>query len=110
MDPCLVDNGSWTDEKHSHFLDFLETSFLHAMFGAGGAGVGEHGRLDRELPDSCDSTLDSGPHIPRRRRRKTHLSEGMSKQPKKSTRWSSSTSRHHVDPSNDQVVPQLANT
>ncbi|KAI4383099.1 hypothetical protein MLD38_008977 [Melastoma candidum] len=103
MDPCLVDDGSWTDEKHMHFLDFLETSFLHAMFEASGTNEGDYVHLDRKLPDGCDSTWDSRPRIPRRR--KAHLSKGM-RRPKKSKR-SSSMSSHH-DPSNDQVVPQLA--
>jgi hypothetical protein len=46
--------GSWTNEKHLHFLNTMEASFVRAMF-ENNSGIL---RLDRYLPDSSESTLD----------------------------------------------------
>lgn len=47
--------GSWTNEKHVHFLNNMEASFVRAMFENNTRIL----RLDRYLPDSSESTLDS---------------------------------------------------
>ncbi|KAF3777242.1 hypothetical protein EJ110_NYTH42035 [Nymphaea thermarum] len=59
----------WTKEKHSSYLHSLEVSFVKRVFGSTAADHFQyyhlngydyhHQPLDRHLPDSCDSTLDS---------------------------------------------------
>ncbi|KAG9146767.1 hypothetical protein Leryth_005094 [Lithospermum erythrorhizon] len=57
----------WTNEEHLEFLNSIEASFVRAMFADGGVNTEEEHpssqidrllRLDRYLPDSCDSTED----------------------------------------------------
>ncbi|CAJ1952685.1 unnamed protein product [Sphenostylis stenocarpa] len=56
----------WTDEKHMHFLNTMEASFVRAMLenqGTSNPSPTHHSlRLDRYLPDTFDSTLDLKPH------------------------------------------------
>lgn len=56
MDPLLVNNQTepWTNEKHLHFLNSMEATFVRTML----ENNGRHLRLDRYLPDSSESTLD----------------------------------------------------
>ncbi|CAJ1977082.1 unnamed protein product [Sphenostylis stenocarpa] len=59
----------WTDEKHLHFLNTMEASFVRTMLHHY-VVVSSHPplRLDRYLPDTSESTLDSKPN----RRPKKH--------------------------------------
>ncbi|KAF5743551.1 hypothetical protein HS088_TW08G00135 [Tripterygium wilfordii] len=96
--------SAWTNEKHVHFLNAMESSFVHTM-------LQTNARLDRYLPDSSESTLDLKTH-----RRKKHASsvdvvESRSKmggKADKRTRRPSSQS-HPCNSSEFQVVPQLGN-
>jgi hypothetical protein len=69
MESCAAahQTGSWTNEKHVHFLNSMEASFVRAMFEN---NTGIH-RLDRYLPDSSESTLDL-----KARRREQHATPG----------------------------------
>ncbi|XP_031474547.1 uncharacterized protein LOC116246814 [Nymphaea colorata] len=59
----------WTNEKHATYLHSLEVSFVTRVFQSSAADQFQydhlngydyhHQPLDRHLPDSCDSTLDS---------------------------------------------------
>ncbi|TXG70872.1 hypothetical protein EZV62_005807 [Acer yangbiense] len=51
----------WTDERHLHFLKSMEASFVHKMLENNNGGH-RHLRLDRQLPDTSDSTLDLKKH------------------------------------------------
>lgn len=51
------DGGSWTNEKHICFLNWMEASFVKKMRGNDAQDDG-HLPLDRNLPDGSDSTLD----------------------------------------------------
>ncbi|KAI4351780.1 hypothetical protein L6164_006098 [Bauhinia variegata] len=64
---------SWTDEKHLHFLNTMEASFVRSML----QNDNGHGRrriyhrllrLDRPLPDTSDSTLDLKKPLPTARK------------------------------------------
>lgn len=57
----------WTNERHGHFLNSLEASFVRNMFGKHDVDDDEDRRLDRVLPDSAESTLDLGSGNGRRR-------------------------------------------
>lgn len=52
---CL--DGSWTNEKHISFLNWMEASFVKRMLKNDDFVDGD-ARLDRYLPDSAESTLD----------------------------------------------------
>lgn len=61
------DGGSWTDEKHISFLNWMEASFVKRMHERddqqqlltyAAAAVDSHLPLDRYLPDGSDSTVD----------------------------------------------------
>ncbi|QCD94884.1 uncharacterized protein LOC114182438 isoform X3 [Vigna unguiculata] len=71
--PATETPSFWTEEKHVHFLNTMEAAFVRAMHeNHGAATLTRHClRLDRDLPDTSDSTLDLKPH-PRRRTRKLH--------------------------------------
>lgn len=64
----------WTDEMHVHFLNTMETSFVRTMLNRtyGYGGSTHRLRLDRQLPDTSESTLDSKP----RNRHKKHAPSG----------------------------------
>ncbi|RDX58812.1 hypothetical protein CR513_61951, partial [Mucuna pruriens] len=62
----------WTDEKHLHFLNTMEASFVNTMLHRYGVVSTHSLRLDRYLPDTSESTLDSKPN----RRPKKHASSG----------------------------------
>ncbi|XP_055827767.1 uncharacterized protein LOC129895987 [Solanum dulcamara] len=90
----------WTNERHAHFLNSLEASFVRALLENTNAAPTLP--LDRHLPDSTDSTLDT----PKERRRRFSTSDiNMSSGSridveKKTRRMPSSIS------SQDQVVPR----
>ncbi|KAI4320028.1 hypothetical protein MLD38_033552 [Melastoma candidum] len=96
---------SWTNEKHSHYLDAMEASFVHTMLEDSSARRSLH--LDRYVTTSCDSTQDSAS----RARNKCPGSTSGTGRTEANTdkRWR----RHATDTSNDdsaldQVVPQIS--
>ncbi|OMO97898.1 hypothetical protein COLO4_14286 [Corchorus olitorius] len=108
-------NESWTNEKHVHFLNSMETRFVRTML----ENNGRHSnlRLDRQLPDSSDSTLDFN----RNQTRKKHSTSvdfiGTSSKSKMKARPDKRSRRPPPPPcsqphdasasSQDQVVPQI---
>lgn len=54
----------WTNERHVHFLNSIEASFVQTLLENNNAA--RFLPLDRHLPDSTDSTLDT----PKERRRR----------------------------------------
>uniref|UniRef100_A0A2P2KX08 Uncharacterized protein MANES_14G027400 n=1 Tax=Rhizophora mucronata TaxID=61149 RepID=A0A2P2KX08_RHIMU len=56
MEPHVPNNQEepWTNEKHVHFLNSMEASFVRTMLENNTRWL----RLDRYLPDSSESTLD----------------------------------------------------
>ncbi|WJX71440.1 hypothetical protein P8452_55435 [Trifolium repens] len=86
--PASKTSSFWTDEKHVNYLNTMEASFVRKMFENKNccccSSSSNHNRmiptidhhrqilrLDRNLPDSSESTLDLKPHQ-RRRTRKYH--------------------------------------
>ncbi|GMN44633.1 hypothetical protein TIFTF001_013834 [Ficus carica] len=110
MDGKTTSSESWTDEKHLRYLSSIEASFVRSMLENNGR---RHPlRLDRYLPDTSDSTLDSKP--PRKTRRLKHdiNSEYMSPKGRMEGRLAEKRSRRirtsqPLNSSQDQVVPQL---
>lgn len=51
----------WTDEKHLHYLNTMEASFVRTMLHHYVVVSPQPLRLDRYLPDTSESTLDSKP-------------------------------------------------
>ncbi|CAN4087795.1 unnamed protein product [Withania somnifera] len=94
MDPNKKANLYWTNERHVHFLNSIEASFVRALLENDNAALILP--LDRPLPDSTDST---------RRRRFSisdiNMSSGSRIDVEKKTRTSSSSISEQ-----DQVVPQ----
>ncbi|KAK7270506.1 hypothetical protein RIF29_23701 [Crotalaria pallida] len=60
----------WTEEKHVHFLNTMEASFVTTML--------HRYRLDRHLPDTSDSTLDSKPPSSNHNNNKKHAPSSSS--------------------------------
>ncbi|XP_030532993.1 uncharacterized protein LOC115742692 [Rhodamnia argentea] len=93
----------WTDEKHLHFLDSLESSFLRTML------VRRSNRpvlrLDRHLPDSGDSTSDLTPPGTRKTKTTRDTYCRLDGPAAKKSRHSRPSRNHSCD---DQVVPQIA--
>ncbi|XP_009774839.1 uncharacterized protein [Nicotiana sylvestris] len=94
----------WTNERHVHFLNSIEASFVRGMLeNSNNVNAGQLLLpLDRHLPDSTDSTLDT----PNQRRRRfstsdINMSSGSRIDEKKTSRRLSSDIC-----SQDQVVPQ----
>ncbi|GMH28133.1 hypothetical protein Nepgr_029976 [Nepenthes gracilis] len=46
--------GNWTNEKHLHFLSFMEATFVRTMLESNAQKF----RLDRYVPDISESTRD----------------------------------------------------
>ncbi|XP_011076199.1 uncharacterized protein LOC105160499 [Sesamum indicum] len=88
----------WTNERHVHFLNSMEASFVHTMFESNGRLP----PLDRYLPDTSDSTED----LCKERRRRHSASDIVvsSGRTEKKTRILSCQKS-----SQDQVVPQFQN-
>ncbi|KAJ4706067.1 C5a peptidase [Melia azedarach] len=96
-------SGPWTNEKHVHYLNSMEASFVRTMLENNGRLL----RLDRYLPDTSDSTLDL-----KTQRRKKHTTSGADIiiGPRSGIdRRRRRQSYHHYPhtSSQDQVVPQL---
>ncbi|KAI4363647.1 hypothetical protein MLD38_019837 [Melastoma candidum] len=101
-------SGHWTNEKHCHYLDAMESSFVRTMLEERSAGRST--RLDRYIPDSSDSTRDS----PSRTWNKHHNSSSSSSsgKGKKDARDDNKRWRRHPTTDDnsvlDQVVPQMS--
>ncbi|KAG4939699.1 hypothetical protein AAZX31_16G173300 [Glycine max] len=106
--PASEATAFWTDEKHVHFLNSMEASFVRTMLQNQGNSVSttRHSLpLDRYLPDSSESTLDLKPN-PRRRTIKHHApSDSMGPTTRRTRRRSSQP----YNSSQDQAVPQVEN-
>ncbi|XP_057446256.1 uncharacterized protein LOC130738299 [Lotus japonicus] len=95
-----------TDEKHVHFLNTMEASFVRTMLDNKNNHRRHHHRflrLDRHLPDTSESTLD----MKHCRTGKHHApsSDSVGQTTKRTKRRSSQP----CDSSQDQVVPQVEN-
>ncbi|XP_061361109.1 uncharacterized protein LOC133305021 [Gastrolobium bilobum] len=108
--PASETTSFWTDEKHVHFLNTMEASFVRTMLESKGGLTRRHHhhnqhflRLDRHVPDSSESTLDLKPYH-RRCTRKSHAtSDSMGSTGRRTRRRSSQP----CNSSHDQVVPQV---
>nr|KAJ0186164.1 hypothetical protein LSAT_V11C900478820 [Lactuca sativa] len=105
----------WTNERHLHFLKSLEASFVRTMLEKRDNRV--FLPMDRYLPDSCESTLDSKTTTTTKRR-KRHFPTGMFdkniNQMHRRQYWLNyldEVKRLRLHPSamlqDDQVVPQI---
>ncbi|XP_045811715.1 uncharacterized protein LOC123905952 [Trifolium pratense] len=119
--PASKTTSFWTDEKHVNYLNTMEASFVRTMFENKNyysssssnlnrqiTRIDHHGqilRLDRNLPDSSESTLDLKPHK-RRRTRKYHAPSDLMGPKTRRTRRRTS---QPFNSSHDQVVPQIEN-
>ncbi|TKY51278.1 transmembrane ascorbate ferrireductase [Spatholobus suberectus] len=93
----------WTDEKHLHFLNTMEASFVNTMLHR--YGVSTHPLpLDRYLPDTSESTLDSKPN----RRPKKHAPADSMGRPR-ARRTKRRSSQLLQNSSAEQAVAQLEN-
>ncbi|CAL1371283.1 unnamed protein product [Linum trigynum] len=127
---CNSGGGNWTNEKHVNFLNSMEATFVRTMLIENHSSSfhrrhHHHLRLDRCLPDSLESTLDSAKS---RRQKKSPIGSAATssdsvgsrsklrwrnghKKSRRSTMSSSHTRNHNTQTSNssshDQVVPQL---
>ncbi|MED6143419.1 hypothetical protein PIB30_005993 [Stylosanthes scabra] len=110
----------WTEEKHVHFLNTMEASFVRTMLlrnGRDSSGSWQL-RLDRHLPDSWESTLDSEAS---RNSKKKHAASGSDSllmmgprsraEKRRSTRRRRRRSSHQLQNSSmveeEQVVPEI---
>ncbi|KAI4347522.1 hypothetical protein L6164_008331 [Bauhinia variegata] len=100
--------SSWTDEKHVHFLNAMEASFVLSMFendkGDGRRRISHRLRLDRPLPDASESTSDLKSHPTTRKRAPSDL---MPARGRIDGRRMMRRLTPPYDSSQDQVVPQL---
>ncbi|KAI3757613.1 hypothetical protein L6452_05155 [Arctium lappa] len=93
----------WTNDRHLHFLKSVEASFVRTILEHGGGG-GRLLRMDRYLPDSCESTLDSKTTICTKRRKRHFPSDNLD-----TSKGVRRLRLHQFFPSSqdDQVVPQI---
>ncbi|RWR86611.1 hypothetical protein CKAN_01551800 [Cinnamomum micranthum f. kanehirae] len=96
---CL--DGSWTNEKHISFLNWMEASFVKRMLKNDDFVDGD-ARLDRYLPDSAESTLDFDCG---RNGKRVHEKRGSDERRRRRDVVRERSSRRD----NDQVVPQMEN-
>ncbi|XP_038993033.1 uncharacterized protein LOC120116673 isoform X2 [Hibiscus syriacus] len=113
MNSHVPRNESWTDEKHVHFLNSMEAWFVRTMFENNDR---YNLRLDRQLPDSSESTLDCKHHnVPTRKKHASSDSIGTTrskmkvKTDKRPKRPPPPPQSQPHDSSEDQVVPQVWN-
>ncbi|KAG4984205.1 uncharacterized protein LOC114370384 isoform X1 [Glycine soja] len=86
----------WTDEKHLHYLNTMEASFVRTMLHH--YAVVSPLRLDRYLPDTSESTLDSKP-----KKQATADSMGGSRGRRTKRRSSSKNKVQNSSPAEEQV-------
>ncbi|KAM0034232.1 putative cold-regulated protein [Helianthus debilis subsp. tardiflorus] len=104
MDANRACNGyRWTNERHLIFLKSVEASFVRTMLGNGDGGLL---LLDRRVPDSCDSTLDSKMVIGRKKRKRHFLGDYLDASASLGIDQRVRRIRPHF-PQDDQVVPQM---
>ncbi|KAL8543923.1 hypothetical protein ACS0TY_004468 [Phlomoides rotata] len=89
-------NWEWTNERHVHFLNSMEASFVQSMFQKNNSHVPP---LDRYIPDSSESTQD----LAKQRRTTSDNVESSERTEKKIRILSCKIS------SEDQVVPNFEN-
>ncbi|KAE8709713.1 putative FAD-binding Berberine family protein [Hibiscus syriacus] len=121
MNSHVPSNAPWTDEKHVHFLNSMEAWFVRTMFENNSDRYNL--RLDRQLPDSSDSTLDCKHHnVPTRKKHassadsigttrskmKVKTDKRLKRPPPQRPPPPPPQSQPH-DSSPDQVVPQVGN-
>ncbi|XP_006589556.1 uncharacterized protein [Glycine max] len=87
----------WTDEKHLHYLNTMEASFVRTMLHH--YAVVSPLRLDRYLPDTSESTLDSKP-----KKQATADSMGGSRGRRTKRRSSSKNKVQNSSPAEEQGV------
>ncbi|KAB2064762.1 hypothetical protein ES319_A09G043900v1 [Gossypium barbadense] len=104
--PSNPKGESWTEEKHVHFLNSMEAWFVRTMLENNDRYTL---RLDRHLPDTCESTLDSKHSVHKRNKYVTSVDFIGTKRSKTKGRPDKRSRRpsqpHHSF--QDQVVPQL---
>ncbi|KAM7499633.1 hypothetical protein LguiA_024047 [Lonicera macranthoides] len=92
----------WTNERHFHFLNSMEDSFVRTMLQNNTKICLPP--LDRYLPDTCDSTVD----LQKERRRRHSASDILDQRAKKDKKTRKLLSLSYVS-REDQVVPQVEN-
>ncbi|XP_027367629.1 uncharacterized protein LOC113873626 [Abrus precatorius] len=97
--PQTETTSVWTDEKHLHFLNTMEASFVRTM-------LHRHTplRLDRHLPDTSESTLDSKPI---RRLKKHPPSDSMGQRARTGSRRTRGRSSQLQNSPPEQAVVQI---
>ncbi|KAL4575793.1 hypothetical protein LXL04_011879 [Taraxacum kok-saghyz] len=104
MDGKEVSESRWTNERHLHFLNSVEASFVQTMLG----NNDQFRRKDRYLPDDCESTLDSKTSSTKRRRRRHSTSDILDSRLRSGPRFRRLPM--HPQTQDDQVVPEIENT
>ncbi|KAI3519471.1 hypothetical protein L1887_08616 [Cichorium endivia] len=101
MDAKDVADYRWTNERHLHFLNSVEASFVQTMLGSND----QFRRMDRYLPDHCESTVDSKNSSTKRRRRRHSTSDILDSRLRSGPRIT--RAQIHPPSQDDQVVPQI---
>ncbi|XP_015941398.1 uncharacterized protein LOC107466905 isoform X1 [Arachis duranensis] len=111
----------WTEERHVHFLNTMEASFVRTMLHRNGgdyySGRWQLLRLDRHLPDSSESTLDSEESRNSKMKKKHEASPSDSlltgprsrTEKRRSMRRRRRSSQLHISSMEEQVVPEIEN-
>ncbi|KAK7279977.1 hypothetical protein RJT34_25039 [Clitoria ternatea] len=97
--PKMETTTVWTDEKHLHFLATLEASFVRTMLHHYAVSTPPL-PLDRHLPDTSESTLDSTKHA---------HSDSMRTGSRMASRRTKRRSSQRQHSSAEQAVTQLDN-
>ncbi|KAK7391131.1 hypothetical protein VNO78_19520 [Psophocarpus tetragonolobus] len=108
----MESSSVWTDEKHLHYLNNMEASFVRTMLHRYAVVSPQPLRLDRYLPDSSESTLDSKPNRTRTRTRtrpKKHAPSPDSMVPRGRRTKKRSSHSQLRNSSTDQVDSQVEN-
>ncbi|XP_004515710.1 uncharacterized protein [Cicer arietinum] len=99
----------WTNEKHVNYLNTMEASFVRTMLENKGNCSFNHNRqilrLDRNLPDSSESTLD----LKSQHRRRTRTHHTPADLMDRTTRIKRRRQSQPLNSSHDQVVPETEN-
>nr|XP_043618407.1 uncharacterized protein LOC122590135 [Erigeron canadensis] len=93
----------WTNDKHLRFLKSVEASFVKTMMANGDS---RNLPMDRDVPDSCESTLDAK-EMTSTKRRKRHFSTDTLEASISIDRKVRRLSEFHPSSHDDQVVPQI---
>ncbi|XP_025620146.1 uncharacterized protein LOC130950961 isoform X2 [Arachis stenosperma] len=106
----------WTEERHVHFLNTMEASFVRTMLHRNGgdyySGRWQLLRLDRHLPDSSESTLDSEESRNSKMKKKHEGSPSGPRsrtEKRRSMRRRRRSSQLHISSMEEQVVPEIEN-